>query len=562
LITAPMLVNLAANNLNLLMKKRYLFSLKTWLCVSLSTTFVFSSALSLQAQTAPAKLWDKTFGGGSFESLDAVQQTSDGGYLLGGDSSSGISGNKSQASKGLSDYWVVKLDANGNKLWEKAFGGSDRENFQSLQQTSDGGYILGGSSSSGISGDKTEVNKGTGITTDYWVVKMDANGNKIWDKTFGGSSNDNLWTLLQTSDGGFILGGWSESGIGGDKSQASKGGNDYWVVKLDANGNKIWDKTFGGSSDDYLSSLQQTADGGYILGGKSDSGISSDKSQPNNGPIYTFDYWVVKTDASGNKLWEKTFGGNDNDNLGSILQTSGGEYILSGGSASLISGDKSQKGQGGWDHWVLKLNGSGNKLWDKNFGTNPITNTNTSYSLGYLQQTPDGGFISGGTTGSGLSSNTDYLIVKVDSSGNKIWDKILSGDSWDFLHCLKKTSDGGYILGGMSKSNINGDKTQASQGDYDYWVVKIGGSVTGLNESTTVFPVSIYPNPSTGLFNISLPQGKGYEITVTDLTGKVVKQLTVRDKDARLNMSGSAKGIYLLQLKAGELTTTRKIVVE
>src|SRR5688572_5757245 len=276
------------------MKKRYPFFPKNWLRAGLLIAFSVYLTLNLQAQTTPIKQWDKTFGGSYVNYFSVLQQTSDGGYIMGGHSNSGISGDKTQPSKGGSDFWVIKVDASGVKTWDKTIGGSDGETFGSLQQTTDGGYILGGWSSSGISGDKSQASKGA---SDYWVVKLDASGNKIWDKTFGGIGEDALYSLQQTADGGYILDGTSESGISGDKSQASKGGFDYWVVKLDASGNKTWDRSFGGNGNDYPFSLQQTANGGYILGGSSNSGITGDKSQPCQG---LEDFWVIKLDASGN----------------------------------------------------------------------------------------------------------------------------------------------------------------------------------------------------------------------------------------------------------------------
>lgn len=142
------------------------------------------------------------------------------------------------------------------KQWDVDFGGNNLEQFAAAQQTTDGGYIIGGYSESGVSGDKTQGSRGA---SDYWVVKTDANGVKQWDARFGGTSVDELTCLQQTSDGGYILGGFSFSGAGGDKTQPSQGSNDYWIVKINANGVKQWDATFGGSSFDELYSLQQTS---------------------------------------------------------------------------------------------------------------------------------------------------------------------------------------------------------------------------------------------------------------------------------------------------------------
>ena len=157
------------------------------------------------------------------------------------------------------------------KQWDARFGGNGHDRLYSMQQTSDGGYILGGYSYSGISGDKTQVLQGG---NDYWIVKVNTNGVKEWDANFGGSGFDLLYSLQQTSDGGYILGGYSNSGISGDKTQVSQGDNDYWIVKVNSSGVKEWDARFGGGSYDQLTSIQQTNDGGYILGGYSNSGIS------------------------------------------------------------------------------------------------------------------------------------------------------------------------------------------------------------------------------------------------------------------------------------------------
>ncbi|MFN7707223.1 MAG: hypothetical protein ACK5QE_00995, partial [Sphingobacteriia bacterium] len=181
------------------------------------------------AHAQPIIEWDKTLGGSSWDELNTLQQTSDGGYILGGISESDSGFEKSQNSRGGSDYWVVKLDASGNKQWDKTLGGGLDDNLWSLQQTADGGYILGGRSSSGVGAEKSEDNRGS---LDYWVVKLDATGTKKWDKTLGGDGWDDLWSLQQTDDGGYILGGWSFSDASDEKSENSRGKADCWVVKL------------------------------------------------------------------------------------------------------------------------------------------------------------------------------------------------------------------------------------------------------------------------------------------------------------------------------------------
>jgi hypothetical protein len=164
------------------------------------------------------------------------------------------------------------------KQWDYRFGGTNDENLYYFQQTNDGGYILGGASNSDSSGDRTQQSRGN---FDYWIVKTDSIGNKQWDKRFGGADVDYLFCIQESYDGGYVLGGSTYSYLSGDISQAAHGLADYWIVKIDSVGNKLWDKRFGGTKDDWLYSLKQTTDGGYILGGQTNSGISGDVSQPN-----------------------------------------------------------------------------------------------------------------------------------------------------------------------------------------------------------------------------------------------------------------------------------------
>ena len=183
----------------------------------------------LLAQTAPVIQWDRSIGSGGIDHLFSIQQTTDGGYFLTGTSDGGIDGDRSQNSRGLFDYWVVKLDASGKKVWDKSLGGTGSEVTSSVRQTSDGNYLIGGTSI-GINGDKTPPAARGGL--DYWIIKLNANGNKVWDKTVGAQALDRLNSFQQTSDGGFILGGSSPGNIGADKTQNTHGAEDFWIVKL------------------------------------------------------------------------------------------------------------------------------------------------------------------------------------------------------------------------------------------------------------------------------------------------------------------------------------------
>lgn len=474
--------------------------------ITLLSFFLFVHALSF-AQLV--KQWDFRFGGSAIDEFHDIIKTSDGGYLVTGYSESGISGDKTQASQGSGDFWIVKIDNAGTKQWDKRYGGSNYDELFEAQQTSDGGYILGGWSNSPISGDKTQASVGAG---DYWVIKIDAAGSKTWDKTFGGTFEDYLQSIKQTSDGGYILAGRSNSGISGDKTQANRGtvgvGWDYWVVKINSVGTKVWDQTYGGTDDDQLFVAQQTTDGGYIFGGYSASPVSGEKSQVNLG---IEDYWIVKTDANGVKQWDKTFGGTNSDQLLSLIQTTDGGYLLGGSSLSGANGDKSQASRGNYDYWILKTNSIGVKQWDKRFGGTSSDNlfdmietTDGGYFLGGASSSAAGGDKSQGNQGT-VGTTYDYWAVKVSSTGIAESEKRFGGSSDDYVKSVFQNSDGTYVIGGWSTSGLSGDKTQASQGTYDYWIAKVSGA-NSVTTTSVAGPLcsgaSITVNyTSTGLFN-------------------------------------------------------------
>ena len=409
-------------------------------------------------------MWDHRFGGSGDDELRFIQETADGGFILGGYSHSGIGGDKTQPLQGIDDYWIVKTDSYGNKQWDRDFGGTDEDFLFSVQQTTDHGFILGGYSSSGISGDKTQASWGG---TDYWIIKIDSLGNKQWDKSFGGTGYEYLYSLQQTDDGGFILGGYSNSGISGDKTQACSAGSgdvDYWIVKIDVLGNKQWDKDFGGSDFDHLCTVQQTSDHGFILGGSTSSGIGGDKTQPAWGGR---DYWIIKTDSLGNKQWDKDFGGTGADALVSMSLASDGGFLLGGHSGSQVSGNKTQPTIGNTDYWIVRTDSLGTKLWDKDFGGYDIEDAE-----GSIFQMQDGGYLIGGDSFSGMGGDksesnlgiSQSWIIKMDSAGTKQWDKtILTMPDLKLFPYALQTLDGCYVVAQASKGGIAGDKSEANR---------------------------------------------------------------------------------------------------
>lgn len=418
---------------------------------------------------APDIEWQNTIGGVSSDEL-TICQTRDGGYIVGGTSQSGISGDNTGPYYGGNDYWIMKIDSLGLIQWQISYGGSSSDNLIDLCQTIDGGYLLGGYSFSDSSGIKTMGSFGS---FDYWIIKIDSLGNIEWQNDIGGSGYDYLTSIDQCIDGGYILGGYSNSPISGNKNESNfLGSDDYWIVKVDSIGDIEWQNNIGGAGQDWLYCLTHDTDGGFIICGKSSSGISGDKTELNLG---SEDYWVIKLDSSGDIQWQNTIGGGQLDRPYKIIKTFDSGYMVGGMSSSGISGDKTEPSQGDYDYWVVKLDSSGDILWQNDIGGN------LADGLMDLKQTNDEGYILGGYSSSGISGDKtqnnigfeDYWIIKLDNFGNIIWQKTIGGWSSDYLEAIQQTQDLGYFAGGWSESPESGDKTEDNVGGSDFWIMKL-----------------------------------------------------------------------------------------
>jgi len=333
-----------------------------------------------------------------------------------------IAGTTTSFGAGEWDVYVVKLDANGNLQWTKTIGGKNWEEGKSLIQTSDGGYAIAGYTNS----------FGAGYA-DVYVVKLDANGNLQWTKTIGGPGDEIGKSLIQTSDGGYA--------IAGETKSFGAGRRDVYVVKLDANGNLQWTKTIGGKNDDAGISLIQTSDGGYAIASITESFGAGGA-----------DVYVVKLDANGNLQWTKTIGGPESEIGSSLIQTSNGGYAIAGATISF--------GAGRGDVYVVKLDANGNLQWTKTIG-GPESEIGSS-----LIQTSNGGYAIAGYTQSFGAGSGDVYVVKLDANGNLQWTKTISAKNKNYSKSsLIQTSDGGYAIAGKTESfGAGGD---------DVYVVKL-----------------------------------------------------------------------------------------
>ncbi|HWQ66085.1 MAG TPA: PEGA domain-containing protein [Methanospirillum sp.] len=427
--------------------------------------------------TAPAIEWATCYGGTNYDYANDIRQTSDGGYIVAGSSTS--SDEDVKGTHGYYDFWVVRLDSVGKMAWQKCLGGSHGDEANSIQQTSDGGYIVAGSTDS-FDGNVSGYHGPYVGKNDMWVVKLDPVGNIVWQKCLGGTGTEEAQSIQQTSDGGYIVTGWTTSNDG-DVSGNHAGTYDYWVVKLNSVGTIVWQKCLGGTGTDEARSIQQTSDGGYIVAGYSDS---------RNGDLYGFhgadDYWVVKLSSVGTIEWQKCLGGSYYDKAYSIQQTSDGGYIVTGYTSS-DNGDVAGRHNYS-DYWVVKLNSVGTIVWQKCLGSNSSDDARS------IQQTSDGGYIVAGTTVgndgdvSGNHGKNDYWIVKLNAAGTIEWQKSLGGKSNEESMAIRQTREGGFIVAGYATDN-GGDVNQA-HGRSDYWIVKLKG--TGPTPTPTPTPIPGY----------------------------------------------------------------------
>ncbi len=458
-------------------KNSSLFNKSSLLALLCAFFFIlFSNILISQ----PTVQWDKTFGGSRWESMNSAFKTDDEGFLLCGSTSSEKGFDVSEVSRGSSDYWVVRIDSLGNKLWDKRYGGDGEDIcFKVIQNTE--GYLLIGNSRSSPGGDKTTAYKGE---WDIWLIQVRPNGTKVWEKSYGGAGKDEVFNALKLSDGSYIISAHSNSPAGGDKTAASNRGGRYgldlWVLKLDASGNKIWDKTFGGDGDEESpTALTATKDGNFIIAVGSSSGASGDRSESQQG---VKDFWIVKISPSGEKLWDKRYGGEGQDVPYDIQELKDETLVIGGFSESSNVGDKESLNYGESDYWLVKIDKNGKKIWDKSYG-----GASNDYITG-IDQNKTGYFLVAGQTVSLASGNKedslksifDMWILYLDENGKKIWEKTIGGDKNDVPFELVKFRDGSYLICGLSNSNKSFDKSEDNRDrdtiintTNDFWIVKI-----------------------------------------------------------------------------------------
>lgn len=510
----------------------------------------FISFISLPTFSQPSIQWQKCLGGTGIDNGCRLTQANDGGYIVSGASRSNngdVSGNHNPSGN-YSDSWIIKLDNLGIISWQKCFGGTAIEGLALPMQTTDGGYILAGSTGSN-DGDVS----GNHGNDDVWVLKLNSTGDLQWQKCLGGTSFDGGYSIYQTNDGGYILAGYTSSNDG--DVMGNHGDMDYWVVKLGNSGAIQWQKCIGGTGRDAAYFIQQTNDGGYIV-----AGSTSSNDGDVNGNHGSEDAWIVKLNNGGVIQWQKCLGGLNPDEAKCIQQTNDGGYIITGSTYS-VDGDVVGN-HGGEDFWIIKLSSVGNLQWQKCLG-GTLEDSGES-----IQETADGGYVASGytysvngdVTGNHDISGTypDYWIVKLNNAGLIQWEKCLGGTNSDWGYSIHQTNDAGYIVGGTAISN-NGN-VSGNHGLTDYWVVKLGPEV-GILENGLVAKIVIFPNPVISQLIISSEQHTIDLVEIFNVLGEKVFSLYRKGTSALIDVSMLTRGIYFVAVRDGKNNlVVRKVV--
>jgi gliding motility-associated-like protein len=426
-------------------------------CLAFITSFFLLTCSTLFSQPKECLFtdWSKHYGGTKADHANDIRQTKDGGYVVAGATAS--EGIDVVQNYGAFDYWILKVDKTGNIEWSKNYGGTLDDIATSVVQTPDGGYLVVGGAVS-FNG----FVLGSHGKEDVWVLKLSPTGDLVWAKTFGGTQNERAEVIQPTADGNYIIGGYSESSNG--NLSGNKGLFDYWLFKITPDGNILWQKNFGGSQADWCFDIRPAPDGGFLAAG---STFSDNGDVTSNQGFY--DYWLIKLDANGNLLWERSFGGFGEERAYALDLTTDGGMVMAG--TSISSGGIVGGNNGSFDVWAIKLNGNGSVVWSKNFGGS------TEDRAFDVKQTADKGFVVAGMTASAnidVSNNyglQDAWLLKLDDAGNLLWEKTFGGSANDRFSAILQTADEGFIAAGFSLSpDVD---LPANYGMQDLWVIKL-----------------------------------------------------------------------------------------
>ncbi|OCA77101.1 secretion protein [Chryseobacterium artocarpi] len=492
--------------------------------------FILTILTELSAQDV---LWQRDIKSPTQDFLSQIVTTVDQQYLISG---SAIKLNKENSpslkqNRGY-DFHCIKLNQHGEEVWDKYFGGRNHDYLSATVATQDGGFLLGGTSFSGKGFDKKDDSKGG---SDIWLVRINENGDELWQKTLGGKSDEVAKAVIQSTDQGFFVAGNLQNSRDGD------GKGNIIIIRLDQNGKEVSKLIFGGRGNDEVEKMLPTKDGGALLGVYSRSGRSNSKSGENYGEG---DYWIVKLDKLGQIEWEKSYGGKGDDHLRTLTLTSTG-YIIGGESRSDRSGNKTVGIEEGTDLWLISLDHQGNELWQKsyNFGNRDILK---GMSILHSADDKDSkGILLGGFTqaeGRKESNDETFWILYLDIQGNEKWRKHVAGESKkkeERLADVRLNRDGSILLAGTSTDKI---------GKENWKIVKLGDKQ--INQLIEKQDIKVYPNPVTDYCYVEIGfDFKEADIIIYDMGGRVIQNLKTKNRVTKINTQSLIQGAYIVNIK-------------
>jgi Secretion system C-terminal sorting domain len=539
------------------------------------SVFTLCSILGVYAQEV---VWQKDIRSSTQDFLSQVTTTIDQQYLITGssirpDNNQPASGSQKQ-NNGY-DFHLVKLNQQGEEVWEKYFSGKNHDFLSATVNTQEGGFLLAGSSYSGKGLDKKDDSKGG---SDFWLIRINEFGDELWQKTIGSTADEEARAVIQTTDMGFFVAGNTTTLPFGsaqgkqaqDAEMTGYGSKDVLVVRLDKNGKELSQLVLGGKGLDEVEKMIPTKDGGALLGIYSRSGVlaGSGKAEAGSKAKQTEnygegDYWIVKLSKDGKVEWEKNFGGKGDDHLRTLALTSTG-YLIGGESRSERSGNKSVGIEEGTDLWLLSIDERGEELWQKSYS---FKNRDVLMGMSVIAGKQEDGsgkskgiLLGGYTQAEGRIENDDetFWMLYLDQNGNEQWRKHVKGESRkkeERLSDIKLNRDGSIVLAGTSAEEL---------GKENWKIVKLGDrQVDQLIEKQDI---KIYPNPVTDYVYVEL----GFEglregafeaeIAVYDMGGRKLETVKTKNKITRINTQPLIQGAYLVVVKTSDKTANAKLI--
>jgi len=491
------------------------------------SAFTLCIGLGLSAQEI---VWEKNIKSSTQDFLSQVTTTVDGQYLITG---SVIQASKTEGKQNNGyDFHLVKLNQQGQEVWEKYFSGNNHDYLSATVATQEGGFLISGTSYSGKSLDKKDDSKGG---SDIWLIRLNEFGDELWQKTLGTNVDEEARSVIQTTDLGFFIAGNVQN------SSKGYGSKDVLIIKLDKNGKELSQSIFGSKGLDEVEKMIPTRDGGALLGIYSRSDIGGSKQTENFGEG---DYWIVKLSKDGKVEWEKNYGGKGDDHLRTLALTSTG-FLIGGESRSERSGNKTVGIEEGTDLWLISLDEKGQEQWQKSYN---FKNRDILMGMSVIHSSDDKtskGILLGGYTQAEGRIETDdetFWMLYLDGVGNEQWRRYVKGESRkreERLSDIKLNRDGSIILAGTSADEL---------GKENWKIIKLGDKQ--LDQLIEKQDIKIYPNPVSDYAYVEIGfDFKDADITLYDMGGRQLQNIKTKNRVTKINTQPLIQGAYLIVIK-------------